>query len=130
MKLLVVRKSLALGILMAGLLVASLGAPSPAYAQKKAPPKPHVVQKFRIQIRHPRPVLHHVPSSEAAHRLAHHLNRQGWITHIKRDHKGHVVVAKMPRWRNQSIAHNRGAAAGVAHLLRSQGFEVRIIPFH
>lgn len=86
------------------------------------------VQRFRVQIRHPRPVVRRAVNLNAAKAMAANLRRGGWNAVVKHDRIGHFVVSKMPRWKDRGIAANRGIASGMANVLRGRGFEVRLLP--
>jgi hypothetical protein len=89
----------------------------------------HRNQYFRVQIRHPGTITHRTRSAAAAQTTASHLKRAGWHTRVHNHRGTHSVSANMTRWHTRAVVRNSAAANSIAHRLRAEGFQVRVIRY-
>jgi hypothetical protein len=71
-----------------------------------------------------------IPATDhnTAQAIAKHYRSYGWTTQVVQPVKGRFVVkAKMHRWRLATYAAHWRTAEAVAGLLRSQGYQARVV---
>jgi hypothetical protein len=68
------------------------------------------------------------PNRQAALGIKQNLVRQGFVVQLRANRAGQVAVrARMPRWHNRAVVNNRPQAQTLAHVLRSQGWQARVM---
>ncbi len=121
------RSVLAGALLLGGMVPAEVPGVGLSQASAQGKPKPAAAKRFKVQIRSTRPHVINVANGQSARVVASNLRRQGWSVKTKHDRRGYHVVARMLRWKTRAIAPNHGTAIGMSNILRSQGFQVRLV---
>ena len=82
---------------------------------------------FRVQYRHPGPVVTRFRNIGYANAAAARQRRNGWKVKTKIVRSGAIAVARIPRWKTFGVYSNVGLANHFAANGRSIGMQTRVI---